>query len=1180
MRNLLKIFLPLIFLIILSYSISADLTSGRQLFLNFNNNLNDQSGNGNDFTSAGVVYTSSYNDVGIQITWGNTNYVYKDSSDICVGNTTIMFMIYWNNTVDGGQDLFGNYKSDLTGSYMWSTNGVEPRIGTYVTAVGWVNTAKALLVPNVWVPVAIIHNMTNVLLYVNGTSVDNITISTPVLNQSYTRYSIGERGSTNSNNPLTAIYDNFMCFNQIKTDADVYEYYKTYYLNDSGAPKDLIFVTPPENTFVSSGLNISARAYDAEGNTLSYYTTLEWANSTHQQCEHTGWCGPMQNGNGTNWNETQFTWNLTTLQISGNNTYAKIYLWANDGTTNSNNITLMLNLSEISKPEINWASFSPTNNTASNKVVLEFYFNVTHKLGNVTNCYLYRNITEGWQEIDNMIPTTLNTTQHLDYNTELQNNTEFVLSCTDGVNWGNTSTKSIWIDRVNPVINSYYPNNMNTSIILANFSWNITCDDDNLFEFEINVTDCTQKDNILYYYQDTIPSTSFTYGNLTDFLIFPREGEYCYQVKCGDSHTLNEIGSLTDIDTNIKNSNVKLKKDKINVNFNLQNIDSSIQYDETKVNKDTEKYKIGYKFKKIGTKINNYTTSMLINSSLPIKLINSKIGHFVIGDKFSGIYIDYTEEIKNGNKLNIRKINDYQYIVDINHNNLFIDPYVGNLNNKTYSGSFNVSFIPDFNITQPLLNNSIKIGNYQNLEITKNSTYISSCDFSFNGINVVMELFSSKCNSTIIPADGGNYVLNFSQTNIYNQTNWKIFNFTENELPNITDISIRDIPLYSNTSTNVTYNYSDTEPANNIEFQWYINNTLNVTTPDISYTNYHYTYRVKASARAFDGYEWSGWFNSTQTTVLSSPPLIGYANFSNPFYKFDNLTAYYNFTSFDNGNDRSSKKWYVDGILVSENHTNYIINSSYPKNVLLSVQAYDGISNGNTVNYSANMSLKRANITGLYPVSGEYSDFINVQCAVDNSEDSLFNYTLYAYYDNGTGTQQWYKIYSALGINYYIFDVTQLPTQSGVDLNCTVENSIGLFSSINPYGTLSIKDDGLIGLLYPTNLGKIYTYTKYTLGLVCDIPKSYDYKLFSAFADCNSDGLTDYWWDLNDTNTTNIKKWFNCLEKEAKTTEISAGCVLWKNNRTSIWQKPFCEGLASDYDMCRYQVNQQVVINE
>lgn len=196
---------------------------------------------------------------------------------------------------------------------------------------------------------------------------------------------------------------------------------------------------------------------------------------------------------------------------------------------------------------------------------------------------------------------------------------------------------------------------------------------------------------------------------------------------------------------------------------------------------------------------------------------------------------------------------------------------------------------------------------------------------------------------------------------------------------------------------------------------------------------------------------------------------------------------------------------------------------------------------------------------------------------VEDQQSRNLNYSIEALYDDGSGSAAWHNI--SYGLNKYKvkWAINNVSQQTGVDLNCTVYNENGVMSTTNPTGTLSIKRAGYIGLYYSGNLDVILAHSDFGMGIKCDIPTSYNYTIRAAFADCTTDGLYDYWWNFNETNSTNILKWFYCKENKPKISTISSGCIIEKNDADS-WQSPFCDGLDSSYNLCEFTTKYKVRI--
>lgn len=386
--------------------------------------------------------------------------------------------------------------------------------------------------------------------------------------------------------------------------------------------------------------------------------------------------------------------------------------WFAKSLANSVNNTQTSSFQVLSNiPTIDWDSLTPLNNTIHNSVPsakLVFFANVSNQLGTAQNCTFTNGVN--WTLVINNASRDNLTSQQFHYNITAneENDYNFTLTCNnfDDATKNVTMTKFIQIDDKDPILTVTLPAINNQSVYDSGslVPFNATCSDRNLFEFEADVYLLGVNNTLInqsYYGNissvDINFSVNFSTTNLSD-------GDYMVTYLCGDDHTLNEIQDLAfatdDKDLSVDGKGVvSIKSESIDflkgdeTAFTLDFVSSEQSLYKTEVTKDDARggYKIAYKFLNPDSITKEFTTTLRIPKQDDLYLRDASIGHFVMKD--SNTYIDFQDEIDAGNKIEVRDGDDAYYI-DIYSASGIIDPFVGNLNNATFSSIFHVASIP------------------------------------------------------------------------------------------------------------------------------------------------------------------------------------------------------------------------------------------------------------------------------------------------------------------------------------------------------------------------------------------------------------------------------------------------------------------------------------------------------
>lgn len=333
---------------------------------------------------------------------------------------------------------------------------------------------------------------------------------------------------------------------------------------------------------------------------------------------------------------------------------------------------------------VNWGSDArPLNNTIWNTNQLNFTFNVTVVSVTNMNCTFFANATAN--DTFSNIPTTGNYNFSY-YPSPNQNNRQFFnITCKDATNASRNATstnKLIIIDRISPLIIITQPLVTNTQFLSTyNFPLNSMCSDTNLHEYEINISYFINGSIVWYDYVSGLTETSYINSNTTNSSSWGT-GLYKLNFRCADNHNPLSFNSSNLLYNKIDNTKILFNTSQSKMFLKVSSNDVTISKMNITLTKDGG-YKVGYDLKTITGKelIVNKLVSFVIDCNKQLTIVNKEIGHFLCGDKFNKLSIDFEEEIKSGNKISVLEINKTAYTVFVTTSNLFIDPYIGGTNN-------------------------------------------------------------------------------------------------------------------------------------------------------------------------------------------------------------------------------------------------------------------------------------------------------------------------------------------------------------------------------------------------------------------------------------------------------------------------------------------------------------------
>ena len=179
----------------------------------------------------------------------------------------------------------------------------------------------------------------------------------------------------------------------------------------------------------------------------------------------------------------------------------------------------------------------------------------------------------------------------------------------------------------------------------------------------------------------------------------------------------------------------------------------------------------------------------------------------------------------------------------------------------------------------------------------------------------------------------------------------------QNTVPTTTTPTLSPTTAYKNTST-VTCNNGSVSDIDNDAitwyYQWYLNDSLNVTTQTITNTTYSRTQELICEIWAGDGDSNSTKYNSTTLTISDTIPLVSNVFIDpTPAETTDTLNVSYTYFSYD-GDTESTQfyRWYINDALNQTSRTLGSTNLTTGDNIIVSVKVNDGEDNSTWVNSS------------------------------------------------------------------------------------------------------------------------------------------------------------------------------------------------------------------------------------
>jgi len=311
----------------------------------------------------------------------------------------------------------------------------------------------------------------------------------------------------------------------------------------------------------------------------SFFANVTWTDETGIF----GCVPSLNNGSGTFVNQTLQLFptgttgvcNLTVTQSTAQaSQFVEWRFYGNDTSKNMNETTIMrINVSNTA-PQI--ITLTPSDGY-SDRTNLSILINVTDidTLQTLTvNLYVNgtRNIS---QSVTNGAITNITVTQM-----GLNSNYTWYVNVTDGITNTSSIQRSYIMDNINPIIRRSFIN-ISLSPILTNLTLSDNCSDDNLFSYEINITNAS---GFVINISEVINTTAIVF-NFTQIVNISKLSDGIFNVRhqCSDDHTkaedLDKYNNTIDKDIstikfdtqeNIDSISIKLKS--VNNNLSLKNM--------------------------------------------------------------------------------------------------------------------------------------------------------------------------------------------------------------------------------------------------------------------------------------------------------------------------------------------------------------------------------------------------------------------------------------------------------------------------------------------------------------------------------------------------------------------------------------------------------------------------------
>ncbi|MEA2035936.1 MAG: hypothetical protein U9O94_00400, partial [Nanoarchaeota archaeon] len=291
-----------------------------------------------------------------------------------------------------------------------------------------------------------------------------------------------------------------------------------------------------------------------------------------------------------------------------------------------------------------------------------------------------------------------------------------------------------------------------------------------------------------------------------------------------------------------------------------------------------------------------------------------------------------------------------------------------------------------------------------NLEIfnSTNATLHTNVSGSLGGISTYDMIYGVDITGWAV----GNYTVKVNATDMAGNNLSGAKSFRINAIPTVADVSINSSDNLNRTNGTLTGDYtysdSDNDAESSKQTRWYNNTKYVQALDDLTSVNPSNTSTGDIwlfSVRVYDGYDYSTWVNSTNLTIVNTPPTT-----PTIIYPVNSSTyadiPYINYSSSDIDNDDLTYSIYINGTLnvtiTNVNLTDWNASDGYYN---LTISVSDGTStSANSTSTFFTLDSAIPTVTIIHPINGSIISSNSVHLNISGSETGL----TYYYYINGT----------------------------------------------------------------------------------------------------------------------------------------------------------------------------------
>lgn len=336
--------------------------------------------------------------------------------------------------------------------------------------------------------------------------------------------------------------------------------------------------------------------------------------------------------------------------------------------------------------------------------------------------------------------------------------------------------REFFVDTINPVLISNTPNE--GGFYVTSLDLDLTISDQFLYKGNLTIKNSTGSVYYTNYTGDITGLTVFSYSESLDITTWP-DGSYTALLEATDLHTKKKIKDYHVI-KNPSKKQLSFSND-YNVGFDIElvGLDKDLNFKSFDSKKKEDRYSMDYKFTKKKQK-SKYKNRFKISSTDKLKYIPSSVykGWFVtVSDTMTrseGYWFD--AEFSDDNAVyTITKVDDYNYFIDIESENIILDfNSLGGLNYVNKTINFTVDNSPPFvNITYPTGVYGITKLSGEVIDTNLNNVYTSPVFFTFN--NTINNTYNFYYDNSVSYSGNVTLFANDSAGNLVSDSNFFIF---------------------------------------------------------------------------------------------------------------------------------------------------------------------------------------------------------------------------------------------------------------------------------------------------------------------------------------------------------------------------------------------------------------------